>query len=729
MALEENHVGRGHLPVPATLAAPHAARLDQQPQPLVCDVGGGTTDLSLFEVRGGAGDLPLVTRIAVSDHILLGGDNIDAAIAEKLVVQFTAATGGEPSFNQRTVLRALARQLKEQVLDPEIAPPPQLRVSVPGSGASLFAAAVSVGLSASELTELVMEGFFPHCSADTRPEEPRGGLREVGLPFARDPRVTAHIGDFIHTIPVDAVLFNGGTLASPTVRDRIVSVMTEWQGGTVPRQLDGAELDVAVARGAAWYSFVIERNIRKLIVSGYPRSLYLELYRQKRGAASSLLCIVPKGFSSLEPVPVHAEGLHALVERPVRFQVWSALERPADAIGDVVELVPDRFRRLAPLAGKLSLPEGVRVPEGGRIPVQILSALSETGLCKVECKAEVAGRDVSWMLTFNVREGVDEGADTRSAQASSPLIQRCTEEIDEFYGKRRSGEGEKGPRGLIKSIEQIARKPREEWDIGFMRALWPAVARGMTRRSRSLEHEVSWFTVAGFLLRPGFGDALDSLRIDEAWQVRRLGLAHPRETAVRGAECIFWRRLSGGLDETRQMELMTDRRSELSSIPSYGSELIRMLGSLERLSHSAKAELIQELLGSTRGRKAAPVGSAIAWAIERLSGRVPVYAELDTALPASSVEPHIDALLQLPLEVFQKGEWQKLLIGCARLTGDPRRDVSQDVRGRVQKRLRALGSSPVLMAPLTEVIELERAQVAYLLGDNLPAGFEVTAAG
>jgi len=310
-------------------------------------------------------------------------------------------------------------------------------------------------------------------------------------------------------------------------------------------------------------------------------------------------------------------------------------------------------------------------------------------------------------------------------KSASPYVQPCIEAIDEFYGKRRSGEDERRPKALLKVIEQLARSSRDQWDARFMRALWPAVARGVTRRSRSLEHEVAWFTLAGFILRPGFGDPLDPVRMAEAWRVRELGLSHPKENAARGAECIFWRRISGGLDEAQQSELAEAYRGELVRLPSYGNELIRVLGSLERLSQRLKHELMCDLIRLAGSAKPGPLSSTLAWALERIGGRVPVYGEVDSVIPGISLEPHLAAILALPLNTFQKLEWQRLLVSLARRTGDGRCEISEERRAGVQKKLRSLSSPPEVMAPLTEVVELERRHISYLLGDDLPSGIEI----
>jgi molecular chaperone DnaK (HSP70) len=693
---------------------------------LVCDVGGGTTDLSLFEVSEGTGALPRISRLDVSEHLLLGGDNIDAAIAQQLATLVQERQGSEPSLSQRLVLRAVAKDVKEQVLSDSTKGRETLLVSVPSSGSSLFAGSISLEVPTERLRDIVMEGFFPFCASDERPVSPRGGLRESGLPYARDPRITAHLAGFLRGRAIGAILFNGGTLRDSAIRERILQCVRSWQADPVEELLN-VELDSAVVRGAAWYAFMQRQRADALIFAGYPRALYVELYREKRADQPKLLCVVPKGFSGDRPLVVESSALSALVERTVRFQVWSSLARAGDVSGEIVP-ASDEVRPLASIVTKLSLPNGHALQAGARLPISLVARLTETGLLALECTGSVPlvggdSRDVSWSLTFNVRKE-DEGGEPedRTREISSAVAQRCAEVIDRYYGRRKGVDGEERPKGLFKVLEDASRMKREDWSVPFMRSMWPACERGLTRRGRSLDHEVSWLNLAGFVLRPGFGASMDAIRMDEAWKVQQSGLAFPKETASRAAACIYWRRIAAGLSAERQEILLRHYFPEVAKSPPYGSELVRMLASLERVAVEQKERLFRALVQIVAARRANVFGNAPSWALERLLARVPLCGELDTVVPAPVAEGWTVAILDDGNVKLTPQELQGILLSVAAKTGDSRRDIDATLKGTIVKKLRSLGAQASSIEALDRVIELEHKHVSRLLGENMPAG-------
>jgi molecular chaperone DnaK (HSP70) len=219
---------------------------------LVVDIGGGTSDFSLFELQPGpSGVIPDIRRVAVSEHILLGGDNVDLALAVLLEPRLVGERG-QISGPQWDHLVASCRDLKEQALSGIASASEQFTVALPGRGASLVAGAQTVTLARDEVVRLVLDGFFPACDARARPYRTQAGLRDWGLPYAADSAVTRHLADFLRGRPrVDLVLFNGGTLHSAVVRERLLDQVAAWQGDTRPVELGNSEPDLAVARGAA----------------------------------------------------------------------------------------------------------------------------------------------------------------------------------------------------------------------------------------------------------------------------------------------------------------------------------------------------------------------------------------------------------------------------------------------------------------------------------------------
>src|SRR4051812_15336202 len=250
------------------------ATLDAEPRHvLVVDIGGGTSDFSLFELQPGpSGMIPDIRRVAVSEHILLGGDNIDLALAVLLEPRLAGERGriSGPLWDR---LVASCRDLKEQALRGIGSANEQFTVALPGRGASLVAAAQTETLARDEVVRLVLEGFFPVCDLRARPYRTQAGLRDWGLPYATDSAVTRHLADFLRGRPrVDCVLFNGGTLRSAIVRQRLLDQVAAWQGGSPPIELETSEPDLAVARGAARFGKLLRGHSGR-IAAGAARAV------------------------------------------------------------------------------------------------------------------------------------------------------------------------------------------------------------------------------------------------------------------------------------------------------------------------------------------------------------------------------------------------------------------------------------------------------------------------
>jgi molecular chaperone DnaK (HSP70) len=234
---------------------------------VVVDIGGGTSDFSLFELRpnGGGGGLG-IERVAVSKHILLGGDNMDLAVARRLEPQLVS--GAERlSGGQWAHLIARCRDAKEKALSSEGPPDEAFTVSIPGRGSSLVARARSARIARAEIEELLLDGFFPECDAHEAPIQTKAALGEWGLPYAADPAVTRHLAEFLKDRPaVDAVLFNGGSLHPRPLRQRIRREIGKWQRGPAPIVLENPEPAFAVARGAALFGKIARSSAQRIEV-------------------------------------------------------------------------------------------------------------------------------------------------------------------------------------------------------------------------------------------------------------------------------------------------------------------------------------------------------------------------------------------------------------------------------------------------------------------------------
>ena len=267
---------------------------------LVIDIGGGTSDFSLFELRlNEQSSLPDIRRVAVSEHILLGGDNIDLAIAH-MVEPRLAGAGGQLSGRQWDQLVASCCNLKEHAFAATGPPDERFIVALAGRGSGMVAGSQAATVRRAEIEGVLLDGFFPFCDAGARPYQAQAALREWGLPYPSDSAVTRHLAEFLNNRPrVDAVLFNGGSIRPPLLRQRLREQIGVWQRGFVPLVLENEEPDLAVARGAARFGALLHQHSGQ-IAAGAAHAVFLEVEgipatSDAETAPPSLVCVLPQG--------------------------------------------------------------------------------------------------------------------------------------------------------------------------------------------------------------------------------------------------------------------------------------------------------------------------------------------------------------------------------------------------------------------------------------------------
>ena len=387
---------------------------------LVCDIGGGTTDFSLIAVYEQNGDLAL-ERVAVGDHILLGGDNMDLALA-RLLQQRLEAEGHRLDTWQLHALWHQCRIAKEALLSD--ASLREQGITLLGKGSRLIGGTVTIPLSREDVDRVLLEGFFPLVRSDETPARARRvGLQELGLPYAADPGVTRHLARFLSrqasataaTAPVRRgrsglaspthLLFNGGVMKATVLQDRIVSVLNSWLGeeGLEPVVvLDGPDLDHAVARGAAYYGMTRRgRGIR--IRSGASRSYYVGIESAMPAvpgmpAPLKALCVVPFGMEEGTTATISEREFGLVVGEPAEFRFLSSTVRKSDPPGALIEDWGDDLDELGPLEVTLHLPGR----EDASVPVSLETHVTEVGTLELWCVT----RDGShrWKLELNIRE-------------------------------------------------------------------------------------------------------------------------------------------------------------------------------------------------------------------------------------------------------------------------------------------------------------------------------------
>ena len=369
---------------------------------LVCDVGGGTTDFSLIAVAERGGDLEL-ERIAVGDHILLGGDNMDLALAYGLSAKLGAKGHKLDAWQQRALVLS-CRGAKEQLLgDARLDKAP---VAILGRGSKVIGGTLKTELDRADVERALVDGFFPTCGPDARPERGRrSGFQELGLPYAADPAVTRHLAEFVarHGRPPTAILFNGGVMKGVSLRQRLGDVVRGWVGGTL-EELGGTDLDLAVAHGAAYYGLVRRgKGIR--IRGGTARSYYIGIETAMPAIPGmppplKALCVVPFGMEEGTEAQIAGQDFGLVVGAPAEFRFLGSSQRKTDRVGDVIDDWGDDIEELAPVETVLPASDGQAA--GTTVPVRLASHVTPLGTLELWCVARDGGR--RWKLEFNVRE-------------------------------------------------------------------------------------------------------------------------------------------------------------------------------------------------------------------------------------------------------------------------------------------------------------------------------------
>lgn len=376
---------------------------------LVCDIGGGTSDFTLIRATAEDGQLEL-KRVAVGNHILVGGDNMDLALAHIAQTAFSEK-GVEVDAWQSVALWHACRAAKENVLAEGGAK--KHPVTVLGRGKRLVGGTISVDLDRESVSSALLDGFFPACELDAQPARRRAsGFREIGLPFETDVAITRHLAHFLTQQggAADAarpthVLFNGGVLKATALRERLLEVLGSWFPEGAPQVLAGNDdLDFAVARGAAYYGVAKEgKGVR--IRGGTARSYYVGIETAGLAVPGAMrplraLCVVPFGMEEGTECAVPGEEIGLVVGEPAHFRFFSSAVRKDDKPGQLVgRWTDEELTETDPLEAALPAAEGA---EDGFVPVRFESRITELGVFELWCASTVS--DERWKLEFSVRE-------------------------------------------------------------------------------------------------------------------------------------------------------------------------------------------------------------------------------------------------------------------------------------------------------------------------------------
>ncbi|HZZ13584.1 MAG TPA: Hsp70 family protein [Paraburkholderia sp.] len=728
---------------------------------LICDVGGGTTDLTLIEVRMSEDGEPELTRVGVGNHLMLGGDNMDLALAHLAETRLSGG-GSERTRLSTASLSQLVercRGVKEQLLG--LQPPETASITLLGAGAKLIGGARSAQVTRDEVERVIVDGFFPAVSANERPGRPRGAIVEFGLPYATDAAVTRHIAAFLDRfagpsrkalgwaaeaeanadvnadasgspptpLPVpDTLLLNGGVFRAEALTRRLADTLGAWRGEAL-NVLHNDNPDVAVARGAVAYALA-RTGAAPRIGGGSPRSYFLVLEDTADAQPGERgICLLPRGTEEGREILIEDRTFALRLGHPVRFHLVSSSADTVYRAGELADLAGGDFVRLPPIA-TIVQPRGTSGTS--ETAVRIATSLTEVGTLEVHC-IERDNPAQRWLLEFQLRrEDAQVNLSGDAAPTRHPSLDNAIDLIDQCFGSPAQKVDPKQVKRLRSQLEQLLGS-RDTWNSALLRELFGALWERARRRRRSADHERAWLNLAGYCVRPGFGYPLDEWRVEQLWSLFDDGIQYVQDSQVWSEWWTLWRRAAGGLDENAQLRVLdamdylqtaAQSRHKLPfDVAKTGiADMVRLSASLERIPVERKIALGESVLA----RLKKPAENAQAWwAVGRIGARRPFYGSAHSVVPPELAGTWLGAILAL--------DWKKIdpaafaAVQIARMTGDRSRDVPDDLRHQVVRKLEAGNAPRAWLTMVSEVVELDNADEGRVFGESLPAGLKLIA--
>ncbi len=699
---------------------------------LVCDVGGGTTDFSLIDVGDHEGKLRF-QRMAVGNHLLLGGDNMDAALAYFLESKLKEE-GLPPLENHQWLqLLAEARQAKEALLHPEASDDAIYTVVLQGSGSSVVGGSTSFSVEKKDVEQFLLNGFFGVYPKDEALKlKPTRGIRTMGLPYEDEPSITKQLAHFLNQSGhfkepsrIDYLLFNGGAFKPNSFKEAIRESLKQWYEGRGPQILETSSLDLAVARGAAYYGKA-RKGEGVSIRGGTPRTYYIEVEVKDEagGNVPKALTIVPRG--SEEGMSFYSSHFFSLrANQPVVFHILTSHVRLHDGVNDLIAIDPSEMHLLPPIQTILRFGK-TKSEDSSPIPVRLGVKLTPLGT--LEIWLESKDTQHRWNLEFQLRSV--SGQDVNTQQILKQQDETFTKEyfddvkllMDRFF---LHAVGSVKSNRLMESLEEILGMSRRDWPPTVLRALADHLFKISDKRKLTAEHELRWWNLMGFLLRPGYGYPLDDHRVKELWKIVLAELKNPKSLELESQMAICLRRISGGLNKGQQSQVgsqflnqVMSKRSGKIEIKHRSeeypySERIRVLAAFERLDLQIKIQLGEALIERIISDKGEHYDF---WALGRIGARHLVYGSAGQVIPKNICTKWVEALL-LKMD-DKKADVAFALKQLCRKTDHRELNLSEDLVGRVREQL----SDENFGNEVDGKDELSSSELEMVLGDRLPPG-------
>lgn len=705
-------------------------------QIVVCDVGGGTTDFSLIEVVESDSQLSF-RRMTVGDHLLLGGDNMDAAVANFLEEKFIDK-GQELTVTQRHQLFHEARAAKEELLSTNGSE--SYRVLLHGEGSSVVKGTISTEITKEELQHLLLTGFFGSYSWEEALKlNKTGGFRSMGLPYENEPSISKHLAHFLDdngkdSTPIrpDFILFNGGTMTPSLFQNALVENLSTWFPDKPLKVLKSFHLDLAVARGAAYFGKA-RRGLGVKIGGGLARGYYLVLETKDQSGKidQKALTLMPKG-SEEGQLFESSKTFMLTPNSPVSFQLCTSHVRLHDEIGDLVEIKSEEMHFLPPINTILRF--GKKQAAGQvqeKIPVHLLITLTAIGTLEIGLKSLKTAHH--WALEFQLRSasGQDNQIPAISKRdADQTFDMEYLKDVKALLGRVYGPEqGTIKPVQLTEKLEELLEMSRREWPTSVMRGIADILLKFEQQRKISPEHSERWWNLVGFTLRPGFGYALDDFRIKELWKIILSDFKTSLSQELQIHMWICYRRIAGGLNKGQQMQIANNLMTALFSkrsgkievgnkaeLYSY-SEKIRALAAMELLDITAKIKIGNALV--LRLLSGEGTGAEF-WALGRIGARHLMYGSIANVVPSNVCEDWVNKILH----VVCKDETHAVFLfeQLARKTEHRELNLSNSTIEKILEKFSGSSYYQRLQDLLLKESRLTQSEQDQIFGERLPPG-------
>ncbi|NOX34608.1 MAG: hsp70 family protein [Deltaproteobacteria bacterium] len=693
---------------------------------LVCDVGGGTTDFSLISLKESDGT-PRFERIAVGDHLILGGDNIDLALARKV----------ESKFKTKTILTSdkwktlchRCREAKEKILEQG---EPSVRITIKGEGRSLIAGTLAADLTKEDVETILLDEFYPYVkSAEALNIEPGKEIADFGLLFEKESAVTRHIIRFLENhrddvtkhlskdpLP-DFILFNGGTLKPALVQERIRQVIGKWfnaDESKLPQILENKIPELAVGIGASYYGLV-KKGEGVRVGSGSPRSYYIGVSVPEENF-SKAVCIVERGLDEGSVIDLARMKYEVRANEPVNFDIYSSSYRSGDKAGRLVT-IDDSFSSMTPIRTIIKFGK-----DGTKkiIPVTIGAEYTEMGTLSMYCHSGVS--DHKWKLQFQLR---DHKKGVNTCGESEVYDESLVKEACSMVHKVFTDEPGKGYKlgGIAKVLEKTAGQKKANWPLSFLRSIADELLGLEGTRKQSPDHEARWLNLAGFCMRPGFGDAFDEDRARKLWKIYLSGLIFGKSQQNRLEWWIFIRRMAAGLKAGQQRQFFQDvspllikgKGSKAKISPQEQAELWMAAGNMERLLVKDKVVLAKALLPILKpGKKQ----DNLFWTLARLGARELLYGSVDRVVPAIEVVKWINKIMKISWK--KNDPVENMVAQISRKTSDRTRDINQENVLRIIDWMGKRNAKENFIRIINEKVDMAVKEKNAQFGEKLPSG-------